>query len=374
VVPRSTRAAAAPSDRLASVLRGDPDWTGLDTGDVHVLVAAADHHGVGPLVWQALHQRSSRSHGLYEALTAARHVDLAHEMLRGREIARVCAALHARGVHALLVKGAALAYSLYPEPWLRPRVDTDILVAHESFRAADRILRALGYRSAPLVSTGDFVSHQVAYEHRDPHGLLHVIDLHWKTVNPQALADALPFDLLWRDSVEVRFKELRAHVPSRASSLLLACVHRLGHHQQHERLVWLYDIHLLAAALDENGWARVVSTARNRGIAAVCRHGLEAAATRLGTALPDAVLGALGTSDRDEPSRTYTERPQRRLDVLRSDLRLLPRWRDRLQLVAEHAFPPASFMMARYEARQRLLLPVLYAHRLAAGAWKWLRD
>ena len=82
----------------------------------------------------------------------------------------MCAALDERGVQALLVKGAALAYSLYPEPWLRPRVDTDILVAHESLGAADRVLRGLGYHAAPAMTTGEFVSHQVAYEHRDRMG------------------------------------------------------------------------------------------------------------------------------------------------------------------------------------------------------------
>ncbi len=363
---------SAPSDLLARALRGDLDWVGRETPDDYVLVAAADHHGVGPLVWQALHQCRDRSH-LYDALAATRHVDLTHEMLRGREIARVTAALDARGVRALLVKGAALAYGLYPEPWLRPRVDTDILVAYESFSAADRVLRGLGYHASPAVSTGEFVSHQVAYEHRDSHGLSHVIDLHWKTVNPQALADALPFALLWPDALEVRHQDLRARVPSHEASLLVACVHRLGHHQQHERLVWLYDIHLLAGALDARGWDRLVTTARERGISAVCRHGLEAAAHRLGTIIPRPVLAALEACDPGEPSRAYTERPQRRIDVLRADLRLLPRWRDRLQLITEHAFPPSSFMMARYEARQRLLLPVLYTHRLLAGAWKWIR-
>jgi hypothetical protein len=363
----------APTDLLARALRGDLTWLGSNTLDQHVLVAAADHHGVGPLVWQALHRTRNRSHGLYEGLAAARHVDLTHEMLRGREIARVMAALDSRAVPALLVKGAALAYSLYAEPWLRPRVDTDILVAHDSFRAADRVLRSLGYHASPAVSTGEFVSHQVAYQHRDAHGLSHVIDLHWKTVNPQALADALPFELLWEDAQEVRCQDLRARVPSHSSSLMVACVHRLGHHQQHDRLVWVYDIHLLAGTLDERGWDHVVSTALERGISAVCRHGLEATASRFGTAVPAPVLAALATRDLDEPSRAYTERPQRRIDVLRADLRLLPRWRDRVQLVAEHAFPPMSFMMAKYEARQRLLLPVLYAHRLVAGAWKWLR-
>jgi hypothetical protein len=166
---------------------------------------------------------------------------------------------------------------------------------------------------------------------------------------------------------------LRARVPSHASSLLLACVHRLGHHQQHDRLVWLYDIHLLAGTLDEAGWARVVSTATERGISAVCRHGLEATAVRFGTAVPASVLALLDASGRSEPSRAYTERTQLRIDVLRADLRLLPRWRDRLQLVTEHAFPPASFILARYAVRQRLLLPVLYAHRIVTGAWKWLR-
>ena len=369
---QTTSPVTTPTDILAGVLRGEPAWSGVDRWDTHVLVAAADHHGVGPLVWQALHARRERPHGLYEALAAARHVDLTHEMLRGREIGRVCAALDARDVRALLVKGAALAYSLYPEPWLRPRIDTDILVAHESLGAADRVLRGLGYHAAPAMSTGEFVSHQIAYEHRDAHGLSHVIDLHWKTVNPQALADALPFELLWADAGHVHHQAVLARVPSHSCSLLLACVHRLGHHQLQERLVWLYDLHLLANALDESGWDRFVSTARDRGISAVCCHGLEAATARLGTAVPARVMVALRTSGLEEPSRAYTERTQRRIDVLRADLRLLPRWRDRLQLVSEHAFPPASYMMARYDARQRLLLPALYVHRLASGAWKWL--
>ena len=157
-----------------------------------------------------------------------------------RELARVLAELEAAGVKVLLVKGAALASSLYPEPSLRPRIDTDLLVPQESFDAADRVLRDAGYHAAPAVTTGDFVSHQVAYELRDRHGLSHVIDLHWKMLNPQSLADALPFGLLAEDAIQVRRQDLRASVPSHRASLLLACVHRLAHHQQQERLIWLY--------------------------------------------------------------------------------------------------------------------------------------
>jgi Uncharacterised nucleotidyltransferase len=363
----------AASDLLARALRGDLAWTAAESWDAHVLATAADHHGVGPLVWRALQSHGTRPHGLYEIFAAARHVDLAHEILRHRETARVLEAFRARRLDVLLVKGAALAYSVYDEAWLRPRVDTDLLVDSRSFVAADRLLQGLGYAPGAGISTGQFVSHQVAYEHRDRHGLSHVIDLHWKTANPQLLAAALPFAILWRDAIEVHRGELRGRAPSLPASLLLACVHRLAHHQQQERLVWLFDIHLLAGNLDDAGWNRVTSTARERGIAAVCRSGLDAAIARLGTVVPAEVLAALDATGADEPSRVYTERTQRRLDVLRADLRHLPRWRDRLQLLAEHAFPPTSFVMARYAARRRALLPVLYAHRLVTGAWRWLR-
>jgi hypothetical protein len=362
-----------PLDLLARTLRGDLAWAGDGAWDTHLLAAAADHHGVGPLVWRALHAARDRPHGLYETLAATRHVDLAHEMLRGREIARVLDALGQRSIPVLVTKGTALAYSLYPEPWLRPRMDTDLMVVRESVAAAERVLRDIGYRAAPGVSTGEFVSHQAPYEHRDAHGVSHVIDLHWKAVNPAMLADALPFELLWQDALELSRHGLRARIPSLAGSLLLACVHRLAHHQQHERLVWLYDIHLLARALDAGGWDRVTTLACDRGIAAICRHGLEASAARLATHVPRGVLEALGAAPLDEASRAYTEHAQSRRDVLVADLHRLPRWRDRLRLVAEHAFPPASFIMARYPGRRRAWLPLFYAHRLLAGAWRWMR-
>jgi len=64
----------AASDLLARTLRGDLAWTATDSWDAHVLATAADHHGVGPLVWRALQSHGTRPHGLYEIFAAARHV------------------------------------------------------------------------------------------------------------------------------------------------------------------------------------------------------------------------------------------------------------------------------------------------------------
>ena len=43
------------------------------------------------------------------------------------------------------MKGAQLAYSHYPQPWLRPRLDTDLLVSPATATAPIDVLRALGY-------------------------------------------------------------------------------------------------------------------------------------------------------------------------------------------------------------------------------------
>jgi hypothetical protein len=238
--------------------------------------------------------------------------------------------------------------------------------------AVSSALRTLGYEQAQAISTGEFVSHQVAFERTDGHGLQHVIDLHWKAVNPQLLADALPFPVLWREAEAIATLGQHARVPCRLDAVLLACVHRMAHHQGQERLIWLYDLKLLTAPFGQDEWHAMCRMAADRRVAGLCLDGLQGMSSRLGGRVPDAVAKALTRAATTEPSRRYLEGAVRRRDVLVSDLVLLPNWRARLKLVREHAFPPVPFIRQRYGIRNPFLLPALYLHRLATGAWKWL--
>src|SRR3954447_14768707 len=76
--------------------------------------------------------------GRVELLLAARQpgCDLAGEMrdavaleaAREVDVQLVIEALAAAGIRAVLIKGAALAYTHYSRPELRPRVDTDLMI------------------------------------------------------------------------------------------------------------------------------------------------------------------------------------------------------------------------------------------------------
>lgn len=368
-----TSAASDLSASFARALSGDYGWLESDARQLPTLTAGAGDHGISALLWQALHGAGGRAGTVRDALEPSVRAAATRDLFVQRDVQMVLDGLAAAGVPALVIKGSALAYTIYPKPWLRPRTDTDLLVREDSVPAAARALEACGYTRCDALTTGLFVSHQIAFERTDSHGVYHAVDLHWKIANPQVVADALAFDVLWHDAQPAAALGAHARVPSAVASIALACIHRLAHHQGHDRLIWLYDLKLLTIPLRDDEWTALRSLACSRGVASLCLDGLRQARLRLGARLPGDIEAALGAAAPGEPSRSYVEGHVRKRDVLLSDLRLIGSWRARVQLVREHVFPPAAFIRQRYGTNTRWLLPALYLHRLVTGVSKWVR-
>jgi len=155
-------------------------------------------------------------------------------------------------------------------------------------------------------------------------------------------------------------------------ALLLACVHRVAHHNESDEPIWLYDIHLLVARLNAKSLAEFAALAGEKGVKAVCAHGLCAARNQLQTRVPPDLLMALDDGS-EEASAAFLGGRQRKIDVLFADLNALPSWRSRLRLLWEHVFPPASYMLDTYRTTHRTILPALYLHRFLRGAHRWFR-
>jgi hypothetical protein len=288
-------------------------------------------------------------------------------------------ALEAAGLAPVVFKGAALAHTHYAQSWLRPRIDTDVLVAPGSQEAAVRTLEALGYTTPPFVE-GEFVMYQRplvrpvdgvgGYAGED------VIDLHWRIANREAVAHVLSYDDLVARAETVAALGQPMRVPAPDHALVLACLHRAAHHQDAEDLLWLFDIHLLAERLTADAWARFQAIAAANAVTAICRRGLDLSRDRFQTNVPAAVLDGLeGAGGRmgHEPSALYLNRHVRRVEVLLSDVGALgPRAGARL--VWEVLFPPASYMQAAFGAGRGPKLWSAYGRRIAAGVGKWIRS
>jgi hypothetical protein len=337
---------------LRAALRGElAAWPALSDEDVRTLV----DHGVAPLVYavQPL-----------EPLRAAAIGAAAFEPLRASDLREVLGALAARGVDVLILKGTALAYDVYAAPEHRPRGDVDLLVARERAEAAIETLRALGFASR--LTSGD--QHNVRQVTLTRNG--HDYDLHWDVANSPLFASALRFEHLQASAVPLPRLGEHARGLARVDALLLACIHRVAHHHDLERLIWLVDIALLRARMSRDEHARFWRQAAAARVVGVCVRSIELA-TEWSGGLQPAASDFLTEEEltRDEPSRAFLDPDLRYGDVMLANLRALP-WPARMQRLWQLAFPPPAFM------RQTLghgALPWLYLRRGARGVKRLFR-
>jgi hypothetical protein len=368
-----------PTDRLIAILLAGeiPAWPfGNDAAAAERFLEASRAGGLGPL----LHNRLARQERARDwpdlvlaALAADARLHVVWDLLREREIVAVLDTFAKAGIEAVLLKGTPLAYTHYPEPSLRTRADTDVFIRADDRARAAELMRAAGYVRVHGVE-GELVSYQESFHRRDAQ-VDHIFDLHWQINNGQVFAQAVPFEEALANSVPVPPLGPAARTLSAPYALLLACMHRAAHlgvdGPESERLIWLYDIDLLARGMADGEWDRFAELCAAKGMRAINADALEAAERVLGTTVPEQVRWALGTSGAQETSAVYLRGASRA--ILFTDLRALPTWRARMALVRELAFPSPAYMLEKYETERRWLLPWLYVRRMGAGVARALR-
>jgi hypothetical protein len=289
--------------------------------------------------------------------------------LRKRDTLRVLDALAAHDVRPVLIKGAALACTHYPRPHLRPRLDTDLLIAEGDVSRARRAFESLGAVLVPHV-TGRLVMPQFHYDTRDRSACVHSYDVHWKIVVPPRFANALSWDEIAAEATALPDIP-KGRSASAVHALLLACVHRAAHHGAGGPLIWLHDVHLLCERMVPAEEERVYALASARRIAAVVSRTLADSHAAFGGAVARRLAERLGAG-RSYELTASSLRPQSLARAAVDDLRSLP-WRDRMRMLKELLAPGPDYMRATYAAGSRSPLALLYLRRIVRGARRWSR-
>jgi hypothetical protein len=367
------QAAMAP---FAAVLRGEAvPWAAFGlTGTGFLETCRAE--ALAGLVHHRVHQ-SDAGRDWPERVRAALGDEArrgeAVSLLRDGELNTVLRALASAGVRPLILKGAALAHTHYPAPASRPRIDTDILIPSRSVGATRQVLLDCGY-TAPNFCGGDLFC-QFPMQKSYRFGFVHKLDVHWKISTQPVFADVLSYPEMAAASIEVPALGPHARAPHSVHGLLLACVHPAMHHRNVESLLWQFDIHLLAASLSDMELGEFAELARRRRVSTICAEQLDATRRRFGTSIPEAVRVSLAGGG-DEPSAAYLRANRQWTDDLVASLRGLRRWPERVRFLRDVAFPSPRYMRSAYDLPRSplatLMLPLVYAHRLAAGGWKIL--
>ena len=222
---------------------GDDGWDALCTMSAQNRVSPLlswrlAHEWAGLPVPAAVRQRLATDHQFSTVRALA---------LR-RELILVTRALATAGIPSVALKGAYLAFFVYPDPALRPLRDLDLLVREEDAVAAYRVLEECGYRGSQDVR-GDLAACASHEKHlpplRGPAGIS--VELHVRLGSPGSVADMRGAESgIWQRAVERDVVGQRVSFPSPADLLLHTILHALYVHRLDNGPLALVDVALIA--------------------------------------------------------------------------------------------------------------------------------
>ncbi len=339
-----------PRTWIAAILAGKPVHGNVPCAATD-LIDCAQQEGVAALLADALVKAESNIDlQLKQSFQDAARVAAAYELSRFAETRTVLRVLADGGVRALLLKGSALAYWLYREPAHRSRCDVDILVDGKSqAELAVSLLESVGYRlvAPPVRQVAGF---ETALERNTASGASHQIDLHWRLMNHAELTQGFSFfKELWANSIPIERLGGNAQGLTRAYALAHALLHRVANFPsgKQDRLIWLYDMHLLAGGCSVEDWREFLRLCREKAIAMPCLDGLQASRIAFGTAIPMDIETTLQEMSGRETWRMGEMLDQGAMD--RAHLAALS-WSEKAGWLWRKLFPSPTFMRYRYGA------------------------
>lgn len=267
---------------------GEPDWS--------LVATLAAREGLGPLIHRGLEIGDTLPSGPFPGRMRAAYLS---SVVRTRvwlepTIREVLGKLQGLGLDPIVLKGAALAYTAYPEPAHRTMSDIDLLLPADQLDIARATLLAIGFSDD---DSGKPPSHHLVRLHRQsapPPGEIGV-ELHHQLLpepSPYQL-DLSPFQHRSR-VVGIAGVPARIHAPTDA--LLFACVHlAFTHRYGRLPLRSLTDILAITTTFGHDlDWSLLVDTVRCSRTAGAVFWPLWLSHTWLGAPIPDGVLTRLG--------------------------------------------------------------------------------
>ena len=378
--------------QLLSDRTGETDWEQFASQDWAELVKKAGEQGVAPVLHWKLNESKDLDllpTGSMDQLRQAGKrlaVDYyrcaAQNQLLYAELGRILGALESAGVACILLKGAALGTSVYPDPALRPMNDLDLLVDRSALERGVDAIRELGYAVEFPEHLGmagwvdEALNHHIHLVGGPTQKL--VVELHWSLVAGEADWRSPDLEWFWRESMPVvipntgdreaaRQAGNQAHILSPTATLLYQAAHLVLQHGTYRSiLLWYYDLHLLVGKCQESiDWGKLPEIAGMLHWADATRTALLAIRALFHSSFPEKVIEGL---------EAYSEPRARRMIALTAratEQRTQDTWQGlqvydpatRLRLILALIFPRPAYLRWRYNPSPAWLWPAYYPYR-----------
>lgn len=336
------------------------------------LICRADMHSVAPLLFQSFRTANMGACIPARIMQELQEIYLAsswENSERYHELLRMLKALNDRGIPIIVLKGAALAASIYPSIALRPMCDVDVLIRDGDIWEVDEVLLQLGYRvnmSSPLSDSYFQVARHVDYKKACISIQIHSRLPEIPNLDPWANASPAGTDMAG------------ASVLGQEDFLLHLCLHlnkHLGIYGLTELIRW-YDVFaFLKHYGDDFDWNYVIRVAREHRVGGIIHGILRAVGQWWAEVVPAEIVSQFedtgvtaSVSDAPFPKREYP----RELGSLLSGLRK-PTAYSKARYVFRKIFPCKAIIINHYSIKRPGYVCFYYPVRVAEVAFKAVR-
>lgn len=300
------------------------------------------------------------------------------ELSHHKSVALLCEALNTAGVQPVVTKGTSLAYSLYPNPAIRRRGDSDILVPDGDRDHVRDILRQCGFSPCE-----DDRPLQESWQIDVPPNFNHVIDMHWRVNASAAISKQVEAGRAGIETIDLPRLSPNSKGAAPLDNLILTSINRslhvmmgyvLGDEKLFEcdRLIWAVDMDLLCASFGEHEWDRLADHCTVTGASSVVLSGLAFARDSLDTPIPQEIFDRLADSPVHDDISSYVT-SKSAFERFKLDLAASPTMTEKLRLIYFKAFPGSDVLYDRYPDAQDWPVAALRARRLVSGLGGLLR-
>lgn len=318
----------------------EADW------DLFARMAKAE--GVAPLMHFALtHSAFQAPEPIRQKLQLDYYASAAFNQVILTEMARVVQALNEANIPVIVLKGAALAWTVYPDPALRPMSDLDLLTAAPFVGKAVMLLRSHEYELLKITNHAVLQCEAASKI---------TVELHWTLAGEHPISNKAIIDLITEMANEPNNSSKRL-----SFTLLYLCAHLVLMHTE-GRLIWFYDIFSFFRYYQkELDWNLLLNRAHQLGWIPALSFAMQVIEKRFGYQPPDNFQPAIKESLQ---KNTSLELKIESVQLLMTRAFLALGFFDRLLMVVNLLFPAPKYLRKRYHSNRSRSLPFLYYYRL----------
>ena len=342
--------------KVKEALKSEPDW--------RYIVEKAHRHGVSSLLYRNLMEIRKfieEEPGVPEEIIARlRRIYngiIARSIFFYNELRRILENFKQEGIETAVLKGAALAETVYRDMGLRPFSDVDLLIHRDDLEKAKRKMAEMGYVLDENVTPQK-------YNEKFGCDLYYVgriiLEIHWDIARKIGSDKYTRIDIkrLWERMIPAKVAGVDTLVLSPEDTLLHLCVHLQRH--RYNRLIWLCDICEIIRQ-NEIDWKYVLETAEKYRTRKYMYYGLLFTKKIIGGCdIPSEVMKRLRPPHLEAAlfERVFLK------EILSDEGKILPifnllktllidRMQDRMKYLCEYIFPPVEALARMYSVPQR---------------------